>query len=227
MISGASSSVSASSGTDRSDYLTQMFDQLDSDGDGTVTEDEFAAILDKQRGGASASSEETASTDTSSKTSELFAKTDTDGDGTLSADEFATAMAQMQAGGPPPPPPPPSDSTSEEDSDSVSSLFASVDTDGDGVVSLAELQASLTKSTDDSSDTETTDATTSTDSTTSSQFSSLLTALDTDGDGSLSEDEFSEAFRQVPPPPPPDFGGAYGESLSGSDDQGLSFEGVA
>ncbi|MBR0679371.1 hypothetical protein GXW74_02640 [Roseomonas eburnea] len=81
----------------------------------------------------------------------MFARADSDGSGGLSVDEFK-AMGPPP-GGPPPGGPPPggagaasstegsANAAATSESDAVQSLFNSLDTDGDGTVSQAELEA--------------------------------------------------------------------------------------
>ncbi|WHO75631.1 EF-hand domain-containing protein [Rhizobium sp. BT03] len=96
--------------------------QLDTDGDGYVSKAEFVAAR------PSDVSEDQAGT--------LFDSFDSEGAGSLSVDALSEAMSAQQserAGGPPPPPP--------EGDDELSSLLSDLDTDGDGLVSKAEFVA--------------------------------------------------------------------------------------
>ena len=83
-------------------------------------------------------------------TDELFGKVDTDGNGLISETEFTTDMAKLDRPMPPPPPPPNMGSNSttgsssdSSDTESVSSIFNSLDTNGDGVIDLSELEAAV------------------------------------------------------------------------------------
>ncbi|MGR9138644.1 EF-hand domain-containing protein (plasmid) [Rhizobium leguminosarum] len=171
--------------------------QLDSDGDGYVSKAEFVAAR------PSDVSEDQAGT--------LFDSFDGEGSGSLSVDALTEAMSAQQserAEGPPPPPP--------SDDDDLASLLSDLDTDGDGLVSKAEFVASRPSDVSeeqagtlfDSFDSEgsgslSVDALTEAMSAQQSerpegpppsadddQVASLLSDLDTDGDGLVTLDEF-------------------------------------
>jgi len=171
--------------------------QLDSDGDGYVSKAEFVAAR------PSDVSEDQAGT--------LFDSFDSEGAGSLSVDALTEAMSAQQserAEGPPPPPP--------SDDDDLASLLSDLDTDGDGQVSKAEFVAGRPSDVSeeqagtlfDSFDSEgsgslSVDALTEAMSAQQSerpegpppsadddQFASLLSDLDTDGDGLVTLDEF-------------------------------------
>ena len=171
--------------------------QLDSDGDGYVSKAEFVAAR------PSDVSEDQAGT--------LFDSFDSEGSGSLSVDALTEAMSAQQserAEGPPPPPP--------SDDDDLASLLSDLDTDGDGQVSKAEFVAGRPSDVSeeqagtlfDSFDSEgsgslSVDALTEAMSAQQSerpegpppsadddQFASLLSDLDTDGDGLVTLDEF-------------------------------------
>lgn len=114
--------------------ISDLFTKADTNGDGTLSQDELSALLQNGPGGQ----------DAADKASDLFAKLDSDGDGTVSEAEFAagrprrhhhqsaasqtdetsggTAASGLQSG-----------ATSV-----VDSLFSKLDTDGDGQVSQDE-----------------------------------------------------------------------------------------
>ncbi|NDY91165.1 EF-hand domain-containing protein [Ideonella livida] len=98
---------------------------LDSDGDGTVSGEEFG--LD----GADAQAQA------------LFQAVDSDGDGSLASEEISAFEAERPQGPPPGPPPgePPSgDSASSGDSeDALQALFDQIDSDASGQLSQSEL----------------------------------------------------------------------------------------
>ena len=135
-------------------------------------------------------------------------------------------------------PPPPTDATSASGATSPSAamaadLMSAVDSDGSGDITSQELQ-SFVDSLDDttrsallslqedlagSTDTTTEDGSTS--ATTADVVSTLMSALDADGDGSITENEASSWMEaNAPPPPPP--GGPGGppptDTASASDD---------
>jgi len=148
------------------DAISSLLSTLDSDGDGMVTEAEFVAARPDDV------SEEQATS--------LFASFDSEDAGTLSVDALSEAMAQGPGQAPPGPPPP-----SDTGDDTLSSLFSTLDSDGDGVVSQEEFLAARP---DDVSE---------------DQASALFESLDTEGTGSLSEDQFVAGLRANFPPPPP------------------------
>lgn len=197
--------------TDSSDFISKMFEKTDTDGDGLVTQDEFAAAMEKRLG-------KSTETDNATVSTEAFNNVDTDGDGSITASEFETAFKAMKAEGQQPPPPPPGPPATDSDSsEDISELFSSLDTDGDGTVSLAELQAALTPSEDTEETTEEDSTTTTVDASSTTQGTSdledLFASIDTDGDGAISETEFQTMLEQMqenrPPPPPPDGFGLY------------------
>lgn len=173
--------------------------QLDSDGDGYVSKAEFVTAR------PSDVSEDEADT--------LFDSFDSEGSGSLSVDSLTEAMSAQQserAEGPPPPPP--------SDDDDLTSMLSDLDTDGDGQVSKAEFVAgrpsdvseeqagTLFHSFDsESSGSLSVDTLTEAMSAQQSerpegpppsadddddQFASLLSDLDTDGDGLVTLGEF-------------------------------------
>ncbi|TAX23133.1 EF-hand domain-containing protein [Rhizobium leguminosarum] len=173
--------------------------QLDSDGDGYVSKAEFVAAR------PSDVTEDQAGT--------LFDSFDSEGAGSLSVDALTEAMSAQQserAEGPPPPP------SSDDDDDDLASLLSDLDTDGDGLVSKAEFVADRPSDVSeeqagtlfDSFDSEgsgslSVDTLTEAMSAQQSkrpegpppsadddQFASLLSDLDTDGDGLVTLDEF-------------------------------------
>jgi hypothetical protein len=100
---------------EESTQQSSLFETLDTDSDGSVSESEFTAALQ------SSAAEEDMSEDDITK---LFASIDTDGDSTISAQELQNAMGVMTA-------PPPSEdlATDEEASANASSVAASDSTD--------------------------------------------------------------------------------------------------
>ncbi|QIO54288.1 EF-hand domain-containing protein (plasmid) [Rhizobium leguminosarum bv. trifolii] len=173
--------------------------QLDSDGDGYVSKAEFVAAR------PSDVTEDQAGT--------LFDSFDSEGAGSLSVDALTEAMSAQQserAEGPPPPP--------SSDDDDLASLLSDLDTDGDGLVSKAEFvadrpsdvsgeQAGTLFDSFDSAGSGSLSVDTLTEAMSAQQskrpegpppsadddddqFASLLSDLDTDGDGLVTLDEF-------------------------------------
>lgn len=159
---------------------------------------------------------------------QLFAKADANNSGGLTLEEFTASLPEAPTG------------ASGAGAASASQMFSDMDTDGDGSVTSAEF-ASFTppkpsgtaglaqmgsgsdilellnglSSTEDSSSTSTTTASTSTD-----DASELFSALDTDGDGTLSETEFAALGAPPPggPPPGPPPSGASSASTDETED---------
>ena len=192
----------------------------------------------------------TQSTSTADRATQLLSDMDTDKDGKVSEGEFSAFGQLMNAQGPMGPPPSQSASVSSSTTSSVSatqgatssqSVFATVDANADGSLSLDELTSmvaqadtqaagmqgslqqppNLKQNVDSTSSGGTTSSSSSTNAT--DTLSSLFSSADTNGDGSLSLDEFtsmlSKADKQAagahhPPPPPPN----ATASTSGSND---------
>ncbi|MDK9719845.1 MAG: EF-hand domain-containing protein [Rhodospirillales bacterium] len=98
-----------------SDQVSQMFSQLDTDGDGEVTQEEMMAGAPPPppMGGMNGSNP--------------FDEADADASGDLSLEEF-TQLGELSGHG-------------EESEEQTSALFNSLDTDGNGVITQAELEA--------------------------------------------------------------------------------------
>lgn len=183
----------------------QMAEDLDSDGDGTVTRDEFVAGRpdDVSESDAGAFFDKIASAagveDTSSG---------------LSTDQLASGL---QAMGPPPGPPPSDSGETSETSDTTtedqllqqllsllqssgastgasrgpdaSQMFEDLDSDGDGTVSRAEFTAGRPS---DVSETQASDF-----------YDQIVEASGADGDTGLSEDQLASGMQSMGPPPGP------------------------
>jgi Ca2+-binding EF-hand superfamily protein len=100
---------------------SEMFSQMDADGDGALSEEEFTAARPSDV--------------TAEMAANLYNSIDADGSGSLTESEYTTAVNDM-----PPPPPPPSDSSGSGFSDSSAS-FDALDTNQDGTISAEELAA--------------------------------------------------------------------------------------
>ncbi|GAB3358489.1 MULTISPECIES: XopAW family type III secretion system calcium-binding effector [Giesbergeria] len=157
-----------------------LFGKVDSNGDGAVSQEELQGLLEKMSGGTASQ--------TSVSSDEVFSQLDTDSDGNLTPAEFDAGRpsgGQQQvagdspAAGMPPPPggmPPPAPGANSTATDSTS--YDELDTNEDGVVSAAERAvASLQESVQD----------------TQEAASTLFSAIDTDGDNTISSSE-GEAF---------------------------------
>lgn len=117
--------------TQETAYSSDLFDTLDSDGDGVISESEFTSALQSQGDGETLSEDDLA---------ELFSTIDANGDSSISAEELSSAMSEA-AGAPPPPPPPPSEvSGASEDAaaaDSAESADSSTDETSEAAASSA------------------------------------------------------------------------------------------
>jgi Ca2+-binding EF-hand superfamily protein len=106
--------ASAGQESESSDRVSSMFSQLDSNGDGQVTQEELQAAgppsAPPPMGG-----------------SNPFSQADSDSSGDLSLEEFAQLGKSTGHG--------------DDSSERVSSLFNQLDTDGNGVITQAELEA--------------------------------------------------------------------------------------
>lgn len=201
MISSLSSNTSATA---------DFFSRIDTNSDGQVSADELKSDFETHIKKAAASTTDS-STPSAPDYAQMISDGDTDGDGTLSEVEFTTAMqARRQM----PPPPPPEDSASTEEStseeSSIEDAISTLDTDGDGKLSAAELAAAYVARDKAAQETESDDSssTGTADTTGAPDFASLVSLIDTDGDGLLNSDEISTLVSdsrraQQPPPPPP------------------------
>lgn len=205
-ISSVSSSTSLAGATrpDSSEFLQKMFARLDGDSDGKVTQDEFTAAMAKRFGSSEAAGGDRPDAAT------VFQKMDTDGDGGINVSEFKTAMETMRAGGSqggpggargaggPPPGPPPSgggdDASASEDAQQV---FDAMDTDKDGKVSAEELLAALKKKAEERAEAAGKSADASATAPTDADFERAFAAIDSDGDGSITEAELTTLFQRV------------------------------
>lgn len=153
MISGISSSTSAAS---VSELRQQMFNKIDTNGDGSIDQSEMTTLIEENA---------------SSLASSIFGSQDTNQDGLVSQLEFDSGMAklgqEMKGGhgahgakGAPPPEKVFDAADTNEDGvvskdelaavlggggDQIDKIFGEVDTDGDGVISRSEDDAHLAK----------------------------------------------------------------------------------
>lgn len=113
-----------------------MFAGADADADGKLTAEELAADM------AAHAPPGLEDVDHSEMAANLLADADADGDGSLTVDEFKDARPS----GPPPGGPPSGLSTASSESTEEEQTYEAADTNQDGVVSMAELLASLQSS---------------------------------------------------------------------------------
>jgi Ca2+-binding EF-hand superfamily protein len=164
--------------------VDDLFSKLDSDASGGLAATELNQLLDQiatQSGLTSKGSGSTSSSSTASQAdAAVFSALDSDGDGSVSKAEFKAALSggtdgTAQAGGPPPPPPPPAGAASSGSASSASGTSSSssatdpLDTNGDGVVSAQERAAGEI----------------------AALMKTLVSAMDSDGDQSVSASEAS------------------------------------
>lgn len=96
---GGAGGPQGASGTGGQDRIAELFKSLDSDEDGSVSEDEFSVLAQALSGGKSAdgsSSSSTSSTSGSGSKGPSFSKLDTDGDGKVSSAEFEAGAPKRQ-----------------------------------------------------------------------------------------------------------------------------------
>jgi Ca2+-binding EF-hand superfamily protein len=112
---------------------------MDSDGNGTVSQDEFSTAFEKI--GQQTKSALLSAQEDSSRPSieEMFSQADSDGDGVLSQAEFEASAPK----GPPPGGPPPGGAASSTGNSDATSIFDSMDTDSDGSISEDEFTTAL------------------------------------------------------------------------------------
>ena len=124
-----------------------------------------------------------------------FDRVDTNGDGSISLDEFTAAMTKLPSTA--------DNSANSAGSTTAGDLFNQIDTDGDGAISKdeasafrskisAEIQAMLLLS---QAQNGTGAATTVNAGVSGPTADSIFAKLDTDGNGSISKDEFTAAFN--------------------------------
>lgn len=166
-------SAESTSTSQVSDFINQVFTNMDTDGDGQISSEELSKSLEDSQGLLAALNEASSQMaafqaqnqegpDFAAMASDIISEKDTDGDTTISLEESGldenlfsnidtdsdgTLTSEEIASGlesmPPPPPPPQQSASSSNESSSSSSIFDEFDTDGDGTVSAAELQIGL------------------------------------------------------------------------------------
>ncbi|MCB1987575.1 MAG: calcium-binding protein [Burkholderiaceae bacterium] len=151
-----------------------LFGNADSDGDGAVSKTELQALLEAMSGGTASQ--------TGVRSDDAFAALDTDGDGSLTQAEF-DAGRPPEGSAPPPgamPPPPggPRGAGGAQDA-SATTTYDPLDTNEDGVVSLTERLAGATSTLQQDA------------------VSALFSAIDTDGDQTISESESKMFIDQL------------------------------
>lgn len=117
---------------------TEMFENMDSDGDGAVSETEFTSAMEQVKETEGNRPPPPAGKDGAQAPSieELFAKIDSDSDGQISLDELKADFESRkpEQGGPPPPP---QGGSSGPD---LTELFSKLDSDSDGQIGESEFK---------------------------------------------------------------------------------------
>lgn len=195
-ISGISSG--GSNRPDFSQIQQSIFDQADSNGDGSIDSSEFDSMIQNSPRLDKALSSIVTNPDGSKATpDQIFKAVDTDGDGKISVDELKGAMKTAHShmhghhGGPPPVS---DDSSSGDSSDTstsgisstVNQIFQLLDTDGDGQVSSTELSAAMSNLSAANGTTGTTSSSDSASSSSSSSDSGSSSSSSTSGSSAVS-----------------------------------------
>lgn len=154
----SSSGTASSKQTDRpsfEDLAKELLSSMDTNNSGSIDSAEFSTAAQ-----ALASNSNSSSPSSSSSTTDAFNKLDTNSDSNLSTDELMAALKNMKppepqqgqdAGMPPSPLPSESTSASSKSESTASEVFATLDTNEDGTISMDELLVSLENSKTDSS----------------------------------------------------------------------------
>ncbi|WPN62003.1 XopAW family type III secretion system calcium-binding effector [Pseudomonas sp. P9_35] len=189
-LTHTSTSSTTTSSARSQQFQKELLSKLDSDGDGSVNQEELSTALSQKSDDGILVS-----------LSDNFGDLDSDGSGDLSSEEMA-AMA--------PPPPPPRDQA--PNTELADALLSVLDTDGDGVVSSDELSNGLASTGSDADSQQVfsaldknEDGTVSLDELAASlapppppqQASSeeLFSQLDADGDATVTASELSSALQ--------------------------------
>ena len=162
---------------------SNMFDDIDSDGNGSIDASELQTLVDdlSEMTGQSLSADD------------IMAEYDTDNDGVLAKEELGSFMQDNA-----PPPPPMMQGTGQ---DNVLSLlnqlgmsnaqppgngFGEIDSDGNGSIDSTELQSMLDNISEMSGE--------------SVNAADIIAGYDTDGDGALNEEEMGSYMQETRPP---------------------------
>ncbi|HEY4247445.1 MAG TPA: EF-hand domain-containing protein [Lacunisphaera sp.] len=150
------SGISSGNRPDFSQIQQSIFDNADSNGDGSIDSSEFDSMVQNSpRLGNSLSSLVTNADGSKATPDQIFKAVDTDGDGKISVDELKGAMKTAHTHGHGGhhrgAPPVSNDNSSDDSSDSstntisstINQIFKLLDTDGDGQVSSTELGAAM------------------------------------------------------------------------------------
>jgi Ca2+-binding EF-hand superfamily protein len=148
--------------------VDDIFSKLDTDGDGSITQSEFAAgdkAHGQPHGGPPPMMAGMRNMSSADFLKQLFSDADTNGDGKITKDELTQVMANTPEGG-----------------SSVDDIISKLDTDGDGSISQSEFLAGS------QADQQTQNLQNGL------SVDDLFSKLDTDGDGSISKSEFKASM---------------------------------
>lgn len=171
MISSVSSSGPLSlCKPDTASVSQKLFARIDQDGDGKINSDEFTAAMEKRLGRGNAAK----ATQQGPDFEKVFADLDTDADGKINQDEFQTGMIRLreQLRGRP---------HHFEGRPDPAKIFQEADTDASGKVNATELQQHFEQT-----------VAANRPGAPAPDSSRLVEKLDRDGDGELSESEFTK-----------------------------------
>eukprot|EP00005_Dracoamoeba_jomungandri_P001870 CAMPEP_0174257624 /NCGR_PEP_ID=MMETSP0439-20130205/6736_1 /TAXON_ID=0 /ORGANISM="Stereomyxa ramosa, Strain Chinc5" /LENGTH=159 /DNA_ID=CAMNT_0015340787 /DNA_START=24 /DNA_END=499 /DNA_ORIENTATION=- len=135
----------------------EAFSLFDKDGDGSITADELGTVM--QSLGHQPTPDELA---------DMIADVDTNGDGEIDFSEFLTMMSKKMKGG------------GEGDEEDLREAFKVFDTDGDGLISPAELREVMNNLGENL---------------TSDEIDEMIKAADANGDGQIDYEEFCSMIK--------------------------------
>jgi Ca2+-binding EF-hand superfamily protein len=117
----------------RQRMLDKMFNKADSNGDGSISQDEFTAMFSKIK----ARMHQADGAGNMPTAADLFKQIDTDGNGSISKEELGAFMDKMKAQR--------MQAEGAGNASSVADLFKQADTNGDGTISKDEFSAMMDK----------------------------------------------------------------------------------
>lgn len=181
--------IQSKTGVTLSSSAEDMLASADADGDGALNADELDTLMKDVMPPPPSTMDFAQSRGATSSNDDLFSKVDADGSGGLDESEFTALMDQMAEDG----------VTQESD---ASERFAELDSDGDGTLTSAEFEAGRPEGPPGGPQgmggmpppppPDEAQASTDEDS-----LQQLMDALDTDGDGQISETEVSTFLDQM------------------------------
>jgi hypothetical protein len=141
-VATASGTPQASSSSGNNVDLSQLFSALDTNGDGSISKDEFNTAIQNMDSGTKSALLN--AQEQQSATNNVFSQADTNGDGSISKSEFdsmAKSVHHGHGGGHHSKAAATDDTTT--DPTTISSVFSPLDTDGDGGDSIANLMTTV------------------------------------------------------------------------------------